>query len=611
MTDQHSSIDKETPIHNLIAENQTYKPNRFNRRRFLQTASLTGIAGLSSGLVGCGSDDNDNEGFFKPAQSNIDFLHGIASGDPLTDKVILWTRVTPKNNASITADVSWQIATDKEFRNIINQGKTTTSAGKDYTVKVDATGLQPNTVYYYRFMVDQTASPIGRTKTLPTGNVNQVKFAVFSCSNYPAGYFHAYADAAKQNDIDVALHLGDYIYEYGRTTVDSTGATVAAYASANAKSLNREVNPTNELLSINDYRQRYAQYRTDPELQQLHATMPMIAVWDDHEISNDAYMDGAENHQANEGDWNQRKLSAITAYHEWMPTRTNAPNQIYRSFDFGNLLSLHMLDTRIVGRSKQLDYQQFLVPNSNGQLNIDEQKFINAMMDTSRQLMGLPQQNWLYNQLQQSKATWQLLGQQVIMGRMSIPAPILLNFFDAKLGIDVATYFAIVQKAQQTPNALTDQEKAILQAPSVPYNLDSWDGYPVARETVLQMSKNLQKNLVVLSGDSHNAWANNLTLQTGENVGVEFAGTSVTSPGFEEYLPNVNPQQFAQALPMLVKDKTLKWCNTYQRGYLVVTVTPAKCQADWVMVDNILNPTYSASTVKTMYMEAGKPILQS
>lgn len=228
MTDQHSSIDKETSIHNLIAENQTYKPNRFNRRRFLQTASLTGIAGLSSGLVGCGSDDNDNEGFFKPAQSNIDFLHGIASGDPLTDKVILWTRVTPKNNASITADVSWQIATDKEFRNIINQGKTTTSAGKDYTVKVDATGLQPNTVYYYRFMVDQTASPIGRTKTLPTGNVNQVKFAVFSCSNYPAGYFHAYADAAKQNDIDVALHLGDYIYEYGRTTVDSTGATVAA-----------------------------------------------------------------------------------------------------------------------------------------------------------------------------------------------------------------------------------------------------------------------------------------------------------------------------------------------------------------------------------------------
>lgn len=607
MTDKNLLKNEKTPIHNLIANNQTYQATQFNRRRFLQTASL---ASLSAGLIGCGNNNDNNAALFKPMQVNVDFLHGVASGDPLSDKVILWTRITPKNNASITAEVNWQIATDKDFSHIINQGKSTATAGKDYTVKVDATGLQPNTVYYYRFIVDQAISPAGRTKTLPIGNVNQVKFAVFSCSNYPAGYFHAYADAAKHNDIDVALHLGDYIYEYGRTTVDNTGATVPAYASASAKSLNREVTPANELLSISDYRQRYAQYRTDPELQQLHATMPMIAVWDDHEIANDAYIDGAENHQTNEGNWNERKLSAITAYHEWMPTRTNAPNQIYRSFDFGNLLSLHMLDTRIVGRSKQLDYQQFLTPNSNGQMTIDGQKFATAMSDASRQLIGLPQQNWLFQQLQQSTATWQILGQQVVMGRMSIPAPILLNFFNPKLGVDVPTYFAIAQKAQQIPAILSEQEKAIIQAPSIPYNLDSWDGYPIAREAVLQMSKHLQKNLVVLSGDTHNAWANELTLQSGENVGVEFAGTSVTSPGFEAYLPNVNPLQLAQALPMLVKDKTLKWCDTHQRGYLVVTVTPTRCQADWVMVDDILKPTYSTMTVKSMYMEAGKPVLQ-
>lgn len=608
MSEQPINPQESTPLHNLITDNLTDNAEQptLSRRRFLQTGSLTTLAGASLALTGCGSDNKDGNLF--ASLQTVEFLHGVASGDPLADRVILWTRITPKNAGS-RYSVTWQLASDVDFKTIIKQGEVSTDGSMDYTVKVDATGLLPNSRYFYRFSCQGVTSPIGKTKTLPVGSLNQVKLAVVSCSNYPAGYFHAYADIAKRSDVDVVLHLGDYIYEYGRTTVDAKGNIVPAYASGLAQQLQREVIPAEELLTVTAYRLRYAQYRTDKDLQTMHATLPMIAVWDDHEISNDTYKDGAENHQANEGDWNERKIAAMKAYHEWMPTRNTVANNIYRSFDFGNLLSLHMLDTRVIARDKQLDYNDFLVMDSTGQMTLDAAKFTTAMTDSQRQLLGLNQQNWLFTQLQASKATWQVLGQQVVMGRMFIPAPVLMNFMNPKIGVSAVSYLGLMQKAQQAPTTLTEQEKAILQAPAIPYNLDAWDGYAVARETVLSMAKALQKNLVVLSGDTHNAWANNLVNQQGEAVGVEFAVQSVTSPGFEAYLPNIDPKQLAMGLPMLVKGGALKWCDTSQRGYMLVTATPEQCTSEWVFVSDITQPTYSSQVGKTLSVKAGQGVL--
>lgn len=575
-----------------------------NRRRFMQgfgTLGITAVGAASLGLTGCGSDDDD---FNTDAGENVGFEHGVASGDPLADRVILWTRVTPQGAGSQQFAVKWFLASDPQMNNVLKQGEVTTSAAKDYTIKVDVDGLQPNSVYYYQFVIGNKASRIGKTKTLPVGNVNQVKMAVFSCANYPAGFFHVYADAAKRNDLDVLIHLGDYIYEYGRTITDAQGNTVPAYASANAAAINREVMPETEAFTLNSYRTRYAQYKTDADLQDLHANAPMIAVWDDHELANDTYEDGADNHQPNkEGSWDKRKLEAVTAYHEWMPIRTSQSQSIiYRSFEFGNLISLNMLDTRVIGRDKQLNYAKYIKPNSVLGFSIDATAFRADSNNSSRELLGLSQSNWLVSQMQQSTAKWQILGQQILMGRMDIPAPVILNLADPRLGLDINAYLAIVQKAQTRPQDLSNADKANLSQPAIPYNIDAWDGYGSARQRVLTAARSYNKNLVVLAGDSHNAWANNLVTDDGAAAGVEFATSSVSSPGFEEYIPNPAAQVKA-VLTQLIPG--LKYINPSDRGYMVITVTPESCQSEWIFVSDILKQTYSSRVEQTIKVMAG------
>ena len=606
-----SNSPKIEGIHNVFVDTQKTpdsslnKPAGVNRRRFVQgfgsTLGITAIGASSLGLTGCGSDD---DGFNTDANTNISFDHGVASGDPLSDRVILWTRVTPKTAGSRQFNVQWMVSRNEQMSDIVTQGEVTTSAVRDYTVKVDVDGLAPNTVYYYQFTVGDRASRVGKTKTLPVGKVDQVKMAVFSCANYPAGFFHVYADAAKRNDLDVFVHLGDYIYEYGRSITDAAGNAVPAYVSANAASIDREVLPEKEVVSINEYRMRYAQYRTDPDLQALHAAVPMIAVWDDHELANDAYIDGAQNHQpTTEGSWDNRKLAAVTAYHEWMPIRNDVQSKIYRSFDFGDLLSLHMLDTRVIGRDEQLDYNDFSKADNVVGAYIDTDAFMSATNDASRELLGITQNNWLVSQLQQSDATWQVLGQQVLMGRMTIPAPVILNLADPSLGLSISDYLALSTKAQTNPQALTPKERALIQQPAIPYNTDAWDGYGAARERILMTAKSLNKNLVVLAGDTHNAWANNLNDKEGNAVGVEFATSSVSSPGFEEYLSDIPPTTLQAVLTQLVSD--LKYVNTNQRGYMAITVTPESCQSEWVFVSDILKQTYSSEIGQTLKVLAG------
>ncbi len=558
-------------------------PSDGSRRRFVRQLAWGAGAVATLPLAACGGGDGDGG-------VDVRFAHGVASGDPLADRVVLWTRVTPPAGYQADIPMQWELASDAAFTTIVARGDASATAAKDFTVKVDATGLKPATAYYFRFRAYGTASPTARTRTLPTGSVAQVKLAVFSCANYPAGYFNVYADAARRNDLDATVHLGDYIYEYGQ----------GGYASGNAGALGRLSQPATEILTLADYRQRHAQYKSDADLQALHAAAPMIAVWDDHEFANDTWMDGAENHQPNEGSFTARKAAAMQAYHEWMPTRTARPEQIYRSFAFGDLLALHMLDTRVIGRDQQLDYAAFFKASG-----FDAAGFTAAVGNPARQLMGAAQTQWLQQQMAASTATWQVLGQQVLMGRMNIPAPILVETIQPGAGVSVSQYAALVAKAQGAPATLTAAEKAILAQPSIPYNLDAWDGYQAARETVLGMARQLGKNLVVLAGDTHNAWANELQDMNGNAVGVEFATSSVSSPGFEEYLPKENPALLAGALQQLIKP--LKYCDTSRRGYMVVTATPGACRADWVYVSTITSRQYTASTDASLAVRVGAP----
>jgi alkaline phosphatase D len=549
-----------------------------DRRQFLRLGSAGALVAGSGLLVACGSDSDP-----QARDPNVLFLDGVASGDPLADRVILWTRITPQNNPpQDVIEVRWEVSTSNAFSSLVAQGSATTSAGRDWTVKVDAMGLAAGTVYFYRFTAGRSSSAIGRTKTLPTGGVSQVKFAVFSCSNFPAGYFNVYAEAAKATDIDCALHLGDYIYEYNR----------AGYASAQAASLGRLSEPDAELITLADYRRRYRQYRSDGNLQSLHAAMPMICIWDDHEVANNAWLNGAENHTpGTEGEWVARRTAALQAWYEWMPVRQpDASNALrsYRSFDFGSLVSLHMLDTRLIGRDLQLSINSYVGAGG----AFDGARFASDVGNPNRQLLGATQTNWLQQRMQASSATWQLLGQQVLMGRMNVPAPLLLG------QITVSGYAALAQRAQTNPGSLTPQEQAILAAPAIPYNLDAWDGYAAARETVLGMARTLDKNLVVVAGDTHNAWANDLLDAQGNRIGVEFATPSVSSPGFEGVFPNENPVQFAAALEQLIGP--LQYADTSRRGFLTVTFTATEARADWTFVSTITDRTYTAAVGRSL-----------
>ncbi|MDF3346776.1 alkaline phosphatase D family protein [Acinetobacter pittii] len=562
---------------------------KISRRELIQK-SLFGFGALSLPVAFTGCNDGSDE---ESSEIQADFLHGVASGDPLQDKVILWTRLTPVDlNARLR--VTWEIATDDQFKQNLKTGTVQTTKTDDFTVKVDATGLQAGTTYYYRFRFGSKVSPVGQTKTLPV-TTNKVSFAVCSCSNYPAGYFYVYREMAKQN-VDVVIHLGDYIYEYGAD----------GYATEDAAKLGRTLpsDSNKEIIKLDDYRKRYALYRQDKDLQTVHQRHPFIVVWDDHELANDTWREGAENHQSNEGPFLERKLAALQAYFEWMPIRpvSNTDHlNIYRQFNFGSLVQLTMLDTRIIARDKQLEYTDYMIASG-----LDAQKFQADLTDPKRTLMGYTQRDWLVDKLKQSTATWNVIGQQVLMSKMWIPAELLASLGQitssgtspdtlAKMNAQITELVTLKLRLEQGDPTLTVQEKARVTT-LVPYNLDAWDGYYAEREFLYTKLAELNKKIIVLAGDTHNAWISYLYSQKGEYVGVELATSSVSSPGLEKYLsiPLAQLQQFEFAFTTLIDE--LAYCNLNQRGYLMVTLDEKQVLSDWIFVDSIKNAEYKVDS---------------
>lgn len=581
---------------------------KISRRELIQKSLFGfGALSLSAGFTGC-NDSSDQE----TATLQVNFEHGVASGDPLQDRVILWTRLTP-SDSSARLQVTWEIALDQQFKQIIKTDKVTTAAAQDFTVKVDAIGLKPNQSYFYRFSFGDKISPIGQTKTLPT-STSKVSFAVCSCSNYPAGYFYVYREMAKQN-VDVVIHLGDYIYEYGAD----------GYATEDATKLGRTLPADNnkEIIKLDDYRKRYALYRKDKDLQALHHRHPFIVIWDDHELANDTWREGADNHTEetanakNEGKFSERKLAALQAYFEWMPIRPidDQHIKIYRQFDFGNLVQLTMLDTRIIARDKQLDYADYMT--ANGLLNAA--KFQADLTNPARTLMGYTQRDWLLGKLQQSNATWNVLGQQILMTKMLVPAELLFALAEItaghpsdetleKMNAQITELITLKFRLQKGDPTLTAQEKARVLTVA-PYNLDAWDGYFAEREIVYGTLAQLKKKVVVLAGDTHNAWSSNLYSKDGAFVGVELATSSVSSPGLEKYLdiPLAQLQQFEFAFTTLIDE--LNYCNLNQRGYLIVQFDETQVQSQWIYVDSIKKAEYVVDTARQYQLSFDKNLL--
>ena len=505
---------------------------------------------------------------------NYAFHHGVASGDPLRDAIILWTRVSGAAGEPVT--VQWQVARDEAMRDIVASGATATDADRDYTVKVDARDLPSGALLYYRFTVGEITSPVGRTRTLPTDGIDAARFAVVSCSNHPYGYFNAYRDIAEHDDLDAVIHLGDYIYEYG----------LGEYATERAEELGRIPDPPTELLSLSDYRRRYAQYRSDADLKAMHGAHPVIAVWDDHELANDAWRDGAQNHangtDVDEGTWVARRDAAMQAWFEWLPVRGQPAGdrtRIYRDYRYGDLLRLIMLDTRIYGRDKQPDISQ-----TDGTRTSIER----VLNDGKRQLLGRRQQRWLRKRLKQRGTTWQAIGQQVLLSPLHSP--------DLEPLLDLTRPSLVPVELLQRNIALSKTNPPVL--------LDTWDGYPWARRALLRDIARHGNNTVVLSGDLHTSIAGNVTRDgAADATTVEFMTTSVTSPGFAEYLPEKHPGAVANAT--LEQNPDLRYMETDRRGWLCMTFTHDKCVGEWRLLDTITETSYNVTVDRRLSVTAG------
>ncbi|MGV9561556.1 alkaline phosphatase D family protein [Streptomyces sp. NPDC003480] len=525
------------------------------RRTVVKAAAATAVIGvpLAAALPARAASD-------APA-----FLHGVASGDPLPDGILLWTRVTPTAEAipgsGLGPDtrVEWVVAQDKALTNIVAKGSVTATAASDHTVKADVRGLQPATDYWFRFSAGGTDSPVARTRTAPAADaaVPGLRFGVVTCANWEAGYFSAYRHLAARNDLDAWLHLGDYIYEYKSGEYGTRGTVVRPHS------------PANEIITLADYRIRHARYKTDPDLQALHHKAPVIAIWDDHEFADNAWSGGAVNHtEGAEGTWTARKAAAKQAYFEWMPVRPAIEGTTYRQLRFGKLADLSLLDLRSF-RSQQ-------VSGTSGSVD-----------DPNRTITGRAQLDWLKAGLKASDTTWRLVGNSVMI------APFVVGSLTADLFKPLAKLLGLPQDG-------------------ISVNTDQWDGYTDdRRELLAHLRDNAIRNTVFLTGDIHMSWANDVPIDAGTyplsaSAGTEFVITSVTSDNLDDIVKAPEGTVSALASPLIrAANRHVHWVDTDRHGYGVLDITAERAQMDYYVLSDRTNANATSSWERSYRTRSG------
>ncbi len=546
-----------------------------------------GLAGGLAGLAACGpgqvasdtlSGDRVNldADTRAPYDGEVAFEHGVASGDPMSDRVVVWTRVTPKGPQNQSIPVAVGVFSDREKTRPVAFQLTSADPSRDFCVKVDISGLKPATEYFFHFIArasgGQLTSAPGRTRTLDAvGTSPTLRLAVVSCSNYPFGRFHVYRELGQRSDLDAIIHLGDYIYEYG----------VDGYGGETGQQIGRNHAPPLETVSLGDYRRRHAQYKSDTDLQAAHAAAPWLCTWDDHESANDSYRTGAENHnpEENEGDWSDRKMAAVQAYLEWMPVRDPAPGRardaIYRRFDFGDTATVFCLESRLIGRSEEISWVNEIGGLPAEKVPMAAARTIARVGVAERTMLGPEQEAWLAEGLAGSVSSgkaWQVLANQVLMAQVRPP-----NF----------TQTLSPEQIAAVENELIQQLIPFSQL-GLPWNLDAWDGFPAARDRLYADAAKAGARLVTLAGDTHTEWANDLHDASGALRGVEFGCTSVTSPGFGTYMPGVEGlgDMFEAA------NRDVVHHDPHGHGYVLLTLSPQQARGDFIRVSTIIEPEY-------------------
>ncbi|OCC23421.1 alkaline phosphatase [Croceicoccus estronivorus] len=513
---------------------------------------------------------------------NPAFRHGVASGDPTHNAVVLWTRIEPEHG---TGDIGWELARDVQFSDIVQGGVAQTGEARDYTIKILATGLQPGATYYYRFRKGEFVSPVGRTRTIPAGHLDRLSIALASCSNFAFGFFNAYDAIAKDPEVDFVLHTGDYIYEYG---ADGWGGDLS-------RKIGRVHEPAHEIISLADYRQRHAQYKRDAGSKAMHAAHPLMACWDDHESANNPWTGGAENHQPEtEGSWEDRRAASIQAYYEWMPIREpewleiegRTRAQFWRTYSFGDLATMVTLETRHTARARQIDYMDYVDKIAS---EADAAHLRDAVIGAEGRTMLSPEMEAdLSDALSASVAErqpWRLIGNQIPIARTPVPDLVAKGVLPDPSADPQASFAA---------KALAWKGKW-----NLPFYPDTWDGYPWARERFYDLARKAgASDLIFLTGDSHSFWANSLFDKTGNPAGIELGTSGISSPGdfissgFGPGLSQSLDRAFAEYVPEVL------WTDNMHNGYVRLDLERDHARASFIAVDTVLTTAYRVGTLR-------------
>lgn len=523
--------------------------NRFTRRRLIAGAASTSLALIAAPalLRSAGAQS---------WRAGNPFSLGVASGAPRPDGFVLWTRLAPEplsNDPEKPAGMSggdvavgYEIAADEAMRNIVQRGDATAEQVHAYSVHLDVAGLKPGRSYWYRFTSGDAVSAVGRAVTLPEPGaaLDRIRFGYVSCSNYEHGYFSAYRHLMEDHP-EFVLFLGDYIYE----TIEKNRPIVRRHSDGI------------EAATLPAYRNRYTQYRLDPNLQNLHAEVPSLVTWDDHEVQND-YADQWSEYFDDPARFLLRRAAAYQAFYEHMPVRPalSHPNgpvmRVYDRFTFGNLIEISLLDGRQY-RSREACYR----PPNKGGGHFETDKSCPERLAGNRSMLGFAQEAWLFAALAHSKVQWNLIAQDVLMAQL--------------------------RKKQDDGDA---------------FWTDDWNGYPACRTRLLQHIRDSKvSNPVVASGDIHSFFANDLRINFDDPaspaVATEFVGTSVSSYG-----PPYDP--IAERLP---DNPHVHFFESRRRGYVCVDLERAKMQVRMRVVSDAHDPNADISTLKTFVVEDGHP----